>query len=230
MKKLLIAALALFLGQVHAFALDPLCTTTSVMRLAYCPENSTDWYPSYTGMINAIESRTALSSFTVTGDIGITTAGGSLTIGGATAIIRAGSNISLGSGFTNVQIGNNGTPLALISTGTYTPTLTNVTNVAASAVSTDFQYFRIGNLVYVTGGVTIDPTAGGNTATELGITIPIASNFTGSYDANGGISFFLTQAAGIVFGDSSNDRASVQFSSEVTANTTCMLWFLYVIK
>mgnify|MGYP003343263409 FL=1 len=65
----------------------------------------------------------------------------------------------------------------VIDTGTYFPVLTNVTNVDASSVYT-CQYVRIGNIVTVSGKVGIDCTAAAATATELGMDLPIASNFT----------------------------------------------------
>lgn len=53
------------------------------------------------------------------------------------------------------------------------PTITNVTNVAASTIQ-DQQWMRIGSVVNVSGRCTIDPTSA-SVATEVGISIPIAS-------------------------------------------------------
>ncbi|HYD02006.1 MAG TPA: hypothetical protein VEB22_12330 [Phycisphaerales bacterium] len=67
--------------------------------------------------------------------------------------------------------------------GTYTPTLTNSTNVASSTAY-PAVYMRVGNVVTVAGACDIDPTAGA-TLTTLQISLPIASNFTASTQCHG---------------------------------------------
>jgi hypothetical protein len=57
--------------------------------------------------------------------------------------------------------------------GTYTPTLTNTTNVAASSAF-GCQYMRVGSVVTVSGRVSIDPTATGRIV--LGMSLPVASS------------------------------------------------------
>lgn len=67
--------------------------------------------------------------------------------------------------------------------GTYTPTLTNQTNVAASTAIVS-SFIRIGAIVTVTGSVTIDPTSTG--ATAIRMTLPVArANFASANDAWG---------------------------------------------
>jgi hypothetical protein len=70
-----------------------------------------------------------------------------------------------------------------IFSGTYTPTLTNTTNVAASTPVECF-YTRVGNVVTVTGQVSIDVTT---TLTDsvLLMTLPIASTFTVARNCGG---------------------------------------------
>jgi hypothetical protein len=67
--------------------------------------------------------------------------------------------------------------------GTYTPTLTNGVNVAASTAFA-CQYMRVGNVVTVSGQVNIDPTLA-TTYTQLEMTIPVASNFTSGRECGG---------------------------------------------
>lgn len=62
-----------------------------------------------------------------------------------------------------------------LATGSYTPTLTNQTNVSASSVTTAWRWYRLGDMVHVSGEVFLTPTAG-NAATELRATLPVASN------------------------------------------------------
>ena len=66
--------------------------------------------------------------------------------------------------------------------GRYTPTLTNGTNVAASTAY-PLSYIRVGNIVFVGGFISIDTTATGSSS--LRMSLPIASNFTSSTDAGG---------------------------------------------
>ncbi len=60
------------------------------------------------------------------------------------------------------------------SSGNYTPLLSNVLNLSASQAF-ECQYLRVGNVVTVSGRVSIDPTAAG--PTQLSISLPISSNF-----------------------------------------------------
>lgn len=102
--------------------------------------------------------------------------------------------------------------------GAYTPTLTNKTNVSAStAYST--RYVRVGNFVRVSGRVSVTPTAASSTSTELGISLPIASNFSNSTTDAGGVG---ASGFGIVAGitaDTTNDRLTLTFpASNTSAN------------
>lgn len=112
----------------------------------------------------------------------------------------------------------------------YTPTLTNVTNIAASATS-DFGYYRVGNYVTVEGRITIDPTAAA-VATELGISLPIASNFTLFTHCGG--SAISSASAGLcaaVRADTTNDRAQVVYiNTAELASREFMVHFTYEVK
>lgn len=104
--------------------------------------------------------------------------------------------------------------------GTYTPTLTNTTNVAAS-VANVCQYMRVGNVVTVSGSLDIDPTAA-NTDTLLGMSIPIASNFGGTTQAGG---TFVEQSSqidvyGCIYADSTNDRLTFRCYPSDASNRT----------
>lgn len=88
--------------------------------------------------------------------------------------------------------------------GTYTPTLTNVTNVDASTAYS-CQYMRVGNVVTVSGRIAIDATATG--PFEVRVTLPVASNFANANEAGG--TFIVSGSAGFaggsVYADVSND-------------------------
>jgi hypothetical protein len=119
-----------------------------------------------------------------------------------------------------------GNPNGTILSGTYTPTLTAVTNVAASVAQPCF-YLRVGNQVYVWGYCSIDPTLAA--ATSLGISLPIASNFGTFTDAEGtGASASFTQC-GYILADTTNDRVQLDFLAANLANAGWGFNFAYTI-
>ncbi len=111
----------------------------------------------------------------------------------------------------------------------YTPTLTNVTNVAASTTS-DFGYCRIGNYVFGGGRITIDPTSA-SVATELGISLPIASNFTLFTQCTGSvISTASASLCAAIKADTTNDRMAVIYVNTAdTASREMMVKFFYEV-
>lgn len=112
--------------------------------------------------------------------------------------------------------------------GTYTPTLTNTTNIDSSTVNAPFTYQRVGNFVTVAGSVFVDPTAAANTV--LGISLPIASNFTVVYDGTGIGSSQLNNVTGNIAADITNDRMTLTFQAPVTTSMAFRLMFMYEIK
>jgi len=113
--------------------------------------------------------------------------------------------------------------------GTYTPTLVNVANISSSGVLGTFKYSRLGNIVTVSGAVSITPTAGGSTATTLRISLPIASAFTDGRDSNGNGTAYLTNTAGSITADTTNDDATLAFLSPTTSAMGWRLIFQYEV-
>jgi hypothetical protein len=114
-----------------------------------------------------------------------------------------------------------------ISASTYTPTLDNTTNVAASSVLGPFTYSKSGSVVTVAGAVSIDPTTTGNTV--LGISLPIASNFADAFNASGVGTSVGSNALGNIASDATNDRVTVTFTAVDTASRNWRLVFMYPI-
>ena len=115
--------------------------------------------------------------------------------------------------------------LGLVSS-TYLPTLTNVTNVAASTAYT-CQYIQVGTNVTVSGRVDVDPTAAG--ATELGVSLPVASNFANNDECAGAA--FASGIAGFgaaVLADPANNRARLQWVAVDITNQP--LYFTYTYR
>ncbi len=113
--------------------------------------------------------------------------------------------------------------------GTYTPTLTNTTNVATSTPFANI-YIRVGNIVTVYWTVDIDPTAAGSTLTEFGMSLPIASNFSDTVQLTGvGNCGRVPAQASSCGSDSANDRASIVFYATDTGGATHRGAFAYRI-
>lgn len=107
-----------------------------------------------------------------------------------------------------------------LASGVYTPTLTGVANVAASTAY-ECQYLKVGGTCSVSGRVDVDPTAAATT--QLGISLPIVSNFGSDLDCAG-----VAHAPGIalmsaaIMGDGANDRAQMQW---VATDVTNQPWY-----
>lgn len=117
-----------------------------------------------------------------------------------------------------------------ISSGTWTPTLTNTTNVASS-VSATCRYTRVGSIVTFGGNIIVTPTASGAN-TVVGVSLPIASAFTDVADAGGPLSvrFSTASTAGQIAADTANARFIFQFSSANTASHNIGFSGTYIIK
>lgn len=148
---------------------------------------------------------------------------------GTTELVRVDSDGRLsGTALHNNAGSITGTTNQYIASGTYTPALTNVTNIDASTAFA-CQFIRVGNVVTVSGTVNIDTTAA-TTATELGISLPIASNFTSYIQCCGAATAQIADGSAVVQGDSTNDRASLRFSNAgTTDNRSWFFTFTYVI-
>lgn len=107
----------------------------------------------------------------------------------------------------------------VIKSGTYTPTLTNVTNIAASTAAV-CQWMRVGDVIAVSGSVDIDPTAAG--ACTLRMSLPVASNFTATSQAGG--TFSTTTAGqsdnGSIIANIALDVFEFRFNAVNIANAT----------
>ncbi len=127
----------------------------------------------------------------------------------------------------NNASGTTGTTPA-IQSGTYTPTITNSTNVAASTAGTA-HWLRVGNIVHVNGRCTIDPTSA-SIQTIWTLSLPLASNFaavTDCYGVTNGDTFSAFTAAGIVSASVGGDSALFAAYPASTANQTFYYQYSY---
>jgi hypothetical protein len=112
-------------------------------------------------------------------------------------------------------------------TDKYTPALSNVLNLAASTAY-ECQYLQVGNRVLVSGKVDVDPTAAGSA--QLGIALPIASNFGAAEDC-AGTAFCPTIAAegAAILADAANNRAQMEWIAVDVTNQPRYFTFMYDI-
>lgn len=117
--------------------------------------------------------------------------------------------------------------------GTYTPTLTNVLNTASSSAE-QFQWLRAGSVITVSGKLTIDPTAGGGVSSRVGISLPVASNILLESNVSGiGASYEpagLNQSFGRIYGDAVNDRAQLGWNSASATTDFWAVQFTYIVQ
>ena len=134
--------------------------------------------------------------------------------GGANITTAAGDcliAVSLGSGnwaVTQYQQANG--LVQLVQSGTWTPTLTNVTNVTSSTART-CNYIRVGGMVHFSGTIDVTPTDVNPSTVRC--TLPVASNFTSEYDATGTVTALTAVSAarfGNVTADTTNDAITIQ--------------------
>lgn len=198
MMNFILLAASIFMA-APAVALDAACTSTTNLSIPRCPENSEDWYDSYTGVVDGLDalSKTAPSSFTVAGaaglkvNYGIQAASSSLS-GGLTASsgtflatgtsqysIHASSGILIDAGGITWPDGSKSTTAATASSGGGGHTLSTGT-ISGSAVSTSsFKFTQRSTMTFDTAGFELidDPNANATIVKAKGMQI-IASTGT----------------------------------------------------
>ena len=116
-----------------------------------------------------------------------------------------------------------------LASGTYTPTLTGVTNVASSTAR-QATYMRVGNTVTVSGQIDVTPTIN-NTRTTIGVSLPIASNFSTAYQAGGSghTTGNITAGHGLaIYSDATNDRVEFDYYETHGALDTFTYQFMHL--
>lgn len=122
-----------------------------------------------------------------------------------------------------------GQALTALNWNTYTPTLTNTTNLSASTAYV-CHWKRVGTVVTVAGRFDADPTAAG--AVLMGMSLPVASDLASDTDLAGvatcdngsSIETCLIRA------DATNNRASIIWYAGDTANQARQFIFQYIVK
>lgn len=111
--------------------------------------------------------------------------------------------------------------------GTYTPTLTAVTNISGSTPYLT-QFSRVGNVVTVAGKLKMNATGTG--AAELGISLPVPSNFANDYECGGtGASDLVADGPLFIEADVTNNRAALKSTQNGTTNHDHFFHFTYLV-
>jgi len=170
----------------------------------------------------------AITGLTYNG-LTITTSTGTITVTNAKTLSVAKTLTLDGTDGTTITFPSTSTTFAF---GTYVPTLFNTTNVAASTAYT-CQYMRIGSVVHVSGRVNIDATSA-TSATELGMSIPIASDFAAVEQLGGVAVAGSTTANNLppieILADATNNRAKLQYQTTTDVNNNAYAFtFTYLI-
>lgn len=119
--------------------------------------------------------------------------------------------------------------LADITSGTWTPVLTNGTNVAASTAN-PCQYTRVGNVVSFSGTAQVDPTTAG-LLTTIGLSLPVASALAQAYQlaGTGWSSSIGLDPPLAVSGDAANDRMTISGVPVGAGNVTWYFTGSYLV-
>jgi hypothetical protein len=112
-----------------------------------------------------------------------------------------------------------------LASGVYTPTLTDVANVANSDAY-QCQYMRVGSVVTVSGLIDVDPAVDA-TETQIGISLPIASDFAAEEDCAGTAHSITAQRGAGIYADITNNRAEMRFLANDTDERAMFFQFQY---
>lgn len=127
-----------------------------------------------------------------------------------------------------VVAANAAAAISTFTAGTYTPTLTNIANLDATTARL-CTWMRIGASVLVAGQLDADPTLTA-TATKIGLSLPVASNFSTAFQCGGTAAApaIVSQCAAI-YADAANDRAQMEWKAGDITNQTMCFTFAYQV-
>ena len=134
-----------------------------------------------------------------------------------------------GTALHNNASGLEGAAAHFVGSGTYTPSVTLVSN-ADSASALEAQYIRVGRVVHVSGQITIDATTA-STAVTVEISLPIATTLAGGRQLAGTIATSdVANGSGRVFGNITSHRAALQIIAPGTGAYSYSYHFSYLVN
>lgn len=115
----------------------------------------------------------------------------------------------------------------LLDSGVYLPIVTEQLNIASSSV-TPAQFMQVGDVVNVSGFVTIVPTAAADAVTELRLTVPVAASFIDASDAAGtAIPSHAAQRHARVAAVPGTNQVFIRFTSATTGSSVFNYIYTY---
>lgn len=108
--------------------------------------------------------------------------------------------------------------------GVYTPTLTSVLNIG-SVTARACQWFRVGDVVTVSGSLDVDPVAPG--LTKVDISLPVATTMTANQQCSGVANTQLGDTAAII-GTATDAR--LNWTATPTTSRTFYFTFTYLVQ
>lgn len=148
--------------------------------------------------------------------------------GGATAFVPAGSIAATTVQAAIEELDGDISALPALDSGTYTPTLTNVTNVSSSSAQVA-RWTQIGDQVTVYGRVSVDPIASA-TSTQVRVSLPVASNLGSNSDLAGVcVGDLSDESAGHIVADTANDEALIEAHPVSTSQHTYVYTYSYTV-
>ena len=118
-------------------------------------------------------------------------------------------------------------PTFLAASGTYTPTATGIVN-CDTVTTFESSWFRVGNVVQVSGRVDVDPTASGDTRWSL--SLPVPGDLVVIYDLAGTAArrSGSVSSPGAVYAGVTSDEA--EFQMNIAATSTQEVYFSFSYK
>lgn len=159
---------------------------------------------------------------------------GNVSVNGNAVLGNAGSDTVTLTGATtitgDVTIGTTGGGLR--HGPNYTPTLGTITANVASSSANPHRWFRVGDCVTVQGSISVTPTAAAATTTQLGISLPITTNFAALTDVQAGALSHgnLGNTTGYLTASAANDIVFLTFFAGSTSADTWSYSFTYEVK
>lgn len=170
-----------------------------------------------TGLTNAVNVNCVANNLMISGETAVVTSDGLARVEFSTSSsVEGPSYATLFTAAAGISL--NPIPTAgNVLSGTWTPTLTNTTNVAASTAYL-CMYTRVGDVVSFSGRVDIDPTAAGGAATVLTLSVPINSAFVAAENASGVVGWDGASGMSGRIGAGAANQITINFLSTDTVN------------
>lgn len=148
---------------------------------------------------------------------------------GTSGSFDGSANVSITATVADNSHNHSTSTLTDVASGSYTPTLTNTTNISASSVvAGNFYYSRVGSFVFVWGTVSLTPSSSAADF-ELRLTLPVAPTSFGGANGAHGLGQDNTDTVGgrVVSVASTTLVAFTGRSSTTGTSRTCGLSFSY---